>query len=167
MNWLTRLKNGTSPDTDATKPTKGGSVGFVATPPGHIKNSIVVERAANDAAGNVQPVENNQDQSTVDSCAVRAREAMDEGEIDVFTARLARFTDKGIGLEVAEMLADKLVVRDRDGDDRRLCLECANLIGTGGWRCGQWQRAAIGAPGIPAGLVQRLQRCDGFKGALW
>ena len=28
-------------------------------------------------------------------------------------------------------LADRLVIRDRDSDDRRLCLECINLAGFG------------------------------------
>ena len=38
--------------------------------------------------------------------------AMNTVEIDTFTARLARFTDKGMSLSDAEALADKLVVRD-------------------------------------------------------
>ena len=56
-------------------------------------------------------------------------EAMNGREIDTFTARLARFTDKGLMLDDAEKLADKLVTRDRESDDRRLCLECVHLAG--------------------------------------
>lgn len=93
---------------------------------------------------------------------------MNGAEIDTFTARLARFTDKGLGLNDAEALADKLVTRDREADDRRLCLECVHLAGhaAGSWGCRDWQRAgaAIQArdAGLPGDLVMKLQRCDGF-----
>ena len=63
----------------------------------------------------------------------------------------------------AESLVDKLVIRDRDGDDRRLCLECLHLgSGAGRWGCNQWARAGLGAPGLPADLVRQFQRCDSF-----
>lgn len=54
-------------------------------------------------------------------------EGMNSREIDTFTARLARFTDRGLTLADAEQQADRLVIRDRYSDDRRLCLECAHL----------------------------------------
>ena len=93
---------------------------------------------------------------------------MNTVEIDAFTARLARFTAKGMSLSDAEALADKLVVRDREGDDRRLCLECVHLSGFGptSWRCGNWQAAGIAIRShdtqLPADLVLQLQRCGGF-----
>ena len=89
--------------------------------------------------------------------------AMNSGEIDTYTARLARFTDKGMSLADAERLADKLVIRDRDGDDRRLCLECTHLQGFGRWRCGNWQAADVVRDGLARDLVLLLQRCSGFK----
>ncbi len=93
---------------------------------------------------------------------------MNTGEIDTFTARLSRFTDKGLTLADAEALADRLVIRDRDGDDRRLCLECLHL--QRGGRCGNWQRAGVAMAAtdarLPADLVQRQQRCDGFTATL-
>ena len=90
--------------------------------------------------------------------------AMNTGEIDTYTARLARFNDKGLSLDDREALADKLVLRDRESNDRRLCLECAHLAGrAGAMRCAQWQRAGLGAAYVPAGLHMVLQRCDGFK----
>ena len=97
-------------------------------------------------------------------------EAMNTGEIDTFTARLARFTDKGLSLGDGEALADKLVVRDRESDDRRLCLECTHLAGHAGqWGCRNWQRAGVAVrardAGLSAALVMQLQRCDGFKEA--
>ncbi len=90
-------------------------------------------------------------------------------EIDTFTARLARFTGKGVIQSDAEALADKLVQRDRDSDDRRICLECPLLQGYGraSWRCGNWQAAGIStnprSTQLAADPVLQLQRCDGFR----
>ena len=87
-------------------------------------------------------------------------------EIDAFTRRASQFNRRGMPSVNAEALAYKLVNRDREADDRRLCLECVHLSGQrGAWRCSQWQRAGMGAAGIPAGLVLVLQRCDGFRNA--
>jgi hypothetical protein len=63
------------------------------------------------------------------------------------------------------------VIRDRDTDDRRSCLECRHLSGYGptSWRCGNWQAAGIAIrprdTQLPADLVLQLQRCDGFATA--
>ena len=95
-------------------------------------------------------------------------EAMTGAEIDTFTVRLARFTDKGVRQMDAESLADKLVTRDREQDDRGACLECTHLGGYGAtsWRCGNWQAAGVAHRAreaqLPVDLVQRLQRCDGY-----
>ena len=94
---------------------------------------------------------------------------MNSAEINTFKARLARFTNKGLGLDDAETLADKLVRRDRDLDDRRLCLECIHLSGSDrrGWDCKNWQRTGVALLAkdarLSAALVNQLQRCDGFK----
>jgi len=93
---------------------------------------------------------------------------MNGAEIDAFMTRAARFTDKGLRLDDADDLADKLVKRDRDLDDRRLCLECIHLAGRAGaaWHCKNWQRAGIALKARDARLatawVLQLQRCDGF-----
>lgn len=84
---------------------------------------------------------------------------MNGAEVDHFTGRLARFTSQGLPPPEAEALADQLVIRDREGDDRRLCLECVHLSGR---RCGAWQRAAVGGPVLPASLLTLLQRCAAF-----
>ena len=91
--------------------------------------------------------------------------AMNGGEIDTFTQRLHQFSRRGLAALDAESLADKLVTRDRESDDRRLCLECSNLSRAGGWRCAQWQRAGLGTASLLADLVRQLQRCDSFKAA--
>ena len=94
--------------------------------------------------------------------------AMNTAEIDTFTARLAHLTDKGLGLDDAEKLADKLVQRDREADDRRLCLECQHLNSNrpSTWRCSNWSQAGIALRAsdaqLSAALVYQLQRCDGF-----
>ena len=95
---------------------------------------------------------------------------MTSAEIDTFTARLDRFTQRGLVESDAEKLADSLVTRDRDADDRRLCLECTHLAGhAGAWGCRNWQRAEIASKArdaqLPAALVIQPQRCDGFKAA--
>ena len=138
--WLARLK---TPDTHATKPTKPsqgdektGFVGFVADP---------------------APA------SDPDRWCWPHSPAMNTGEIDTFMARLARFTDKRVSYDEAERLADALVIRDREGDDRRLCLECPHLQGFGRWRCGNCQAADVARQGLARDLVLMLQRCGGFK----
>ena len=93
-------------------------------------------------------------------------DAMTGAEIDRFTGRLVLFTAKGLTANDAEVLADKLLIRDRDGDDRRVCLECSFLSGWAGRRqCRGLQYAGMGGPLASAGQVAMLQRCNGFKGA--
>ena len=95
--------------------------------------------------------------------------AMNTGEIDAFTARVAGFTGRGLVLADAEALADRLVNRDREKDVRRLCLECLHLAGYGAasWRCGNWQAAGVAIRArdaqLAGDLVCQLQRCEGFS----
>lgn len=162
MNWLARLKKiDTPPTAEATEPTKPGFVGFVAPGMAPVQKTGGDSPAANDPAA----VTHDPDRwSWPHSHAMTGR------EIDTFTARLARFTDKGLSLDAAESLADKLVTRDREADDLRLCLECVHLAGRAGvWGCRNWQRAGVASKArvaqLPAALVIQPQRCDGFKAA--
>jgi len=86
-------------------------------------------------------------------------DAWDDAEIEAFTARTERFAL--LGRADADDLAERLTLRDRDGDDRRCCLECSWLGETG--RC---LAAASGRiPGADRRLepVQTiLQRCVAF-----
>lgn len=156
MKWLARLKSQKMPKADPTEPTKPGFVGFVGTPAGVLRNSPGAIAAADDRTPDP------------DCGCWPASTAMNTGEIDTFTARLALFTDKGLTLDDAEAMADRLVSRDRETDDRRLCLECLHLAGHGAasWRCGNWQAAGVairaGDAQLPGDLVCQLQRCDGF-----
>lgn len=173
--WLARLKSEKTTDTCATETTKtppredkGVFVGFVAYPPAPFQRSgdddPVAEAthpvAANDGKA-VAPTP--APASDPDLWCWPASPAMNSGEIDLFLKRLERFTDKGLIVPVAEALADKLVQRDREGDDRRLCLECAHLQGFNHWRCGNWQAAEVARVGLVPDLVMNLQRCPGFR----
>lgn len=165
MKWLARVKTPPVAEMDATKPTKpvqvgceGGFVGFVAPALATIEKFAVVPDATvmPSGVGDGDP-----------DCACWPHSAAMTGrEIDTFTARLARFTDKGLRLTAAECWADKLVIRDREQDGRHSCLECASLTRSGGWRCGNWQRAGVAIRSrdaqLPSELVHQLQWCDGF-----
>lgn len=160
MKWLARLKKQIGPDVEPTKPTKplfsameGGFVGFVGPVLAPIQKTGGDPAAANDS------------DPDPDRWCWPHSTAMNGQEIDTFTARLARFTDKGLDLDAGERLADRLVIRDREQDTRRLCLECNHLGGTG--RCGNWQRAGVAIRSrdaqLPGDLVQLLQHCAGFS----
>ncbi len=151
--WLARLKNEKGLNAHATKPTKppqgvgkAGFVGFVASPPAYLHNLGAVD------SGATKP----------DRWCWPHSLACNSKEINTFTARLVRFTDKGLSLADAESEADRLVIRDRECDDRRLCLECTHLQGTDRWRCGNWQAASVARDRLSRVLVLMLQRCGGF-----
>jgi len=91
-------------------------------------------------------------------------QAMSSSEIETFQSRLSRFTDRGLSYDDAERYADKLVGRDRELDDRRLCVECAHLQVR--WRCGNWKAANAGGRDLSRDFVLILQRCPGFTNAL-
>ena len=88
-----------------------------------------------------------------------------DAEIDTFTAKKAWFIRMGCATDDAEHMAERLILRDRQHDDRRLCLECAYLQGWGHWHCGNWQTANVAGSGLSRDLVFLLQRCGGFKAA--
>ena len=159
MNWLARLKNiEIAHETDATETTKMVSVVFVAPAQAPFQKKEGDSAVANDPAPDA------------DRWCWPHSTAMTGAEIGTFTARLSRFTDKGLILDDGEALADKLVIRDRESDYRHLCLECLHLAGYGvTLGCRNWQRAGIAVQsrdaGLPGELVNKLQRCDGFTGA--
>lgn len=94
--------------------------------------------------------------------------AMNGREIDIFLIRLDRFRSLGLDLDSAEKLADRLVNRDRDLDDRKVCFECSHLHV--GCRCMNWRNAGIWLQHSNSKLqdefVYLLQRCPGFKPAI-
>lgn len=58
-----------------------------------------------------------------------------EREMTRFVFREALFRKRGESPSEAEKLAERLVQRDRDGDDRRYCIECAHIRSA--WACTQ------------------------------
>ena len=91
--------------------------------------------------------------------------AMNTAEIDTFTARVDLFMRRGLDESEAERLADGLVLRDRKGGERRLCLECAHLRPGGAlWQCKQWPRAGIAGAGVTEEAAKLMRRCVAFKG---
>lgn len=150
MTWLARLKNEKVPDGEPTETTKTVSVVFVGTVPGHI-GKIHAPEGVNDSE-QTEPAD-------PDRWCWPNSPAMNTAEIERFTARVELFRRRGLAADLADAMADKLVRRDREADDRRLCLECANLHGR---RCTAWQRAGIGDPDV-TDLRTKLQRCDAFE----
>lgn len=87
-------------------------------------------------------------------------EAMNGAELEQFAKRAQQFTRRGIPAEAAEAMADRLVIRDREHDDRRTCLECTTYRPG---RCGNHRRAGLQAPDLGRDLATLLQRCPGFQ----
>jgi hypothetical protein len=188
MKWLARLrKTQAPPDTDPTETTKTIFVVSVGTPAGLSENSGGHIQAANDVAHSQDfdrealeeraaimefdgGLSRHQAEALagigcdVDRHGWPHTEAMNTGEIDAFMARVLLFTKRGVDNSEAEQMADDLVLRDREEDDRRLCLECLHLQQTAGlWLCSRWRLAGLSVAGVPGEVVKLLQRCNAFK----
>lgn len=79
------------------------------------------------------------------------RDALNDKQIARMAFRVELFQRHGWDEKRAERWADRLHQRDLDRDDRRLCVECKNLLSQ--WRCAQ--RGLV--------LVDVLQRCPTFS----
>ena len=91
--------------------------------------------------------------------------AMNGQEINVFNRRNNLFLARGWG--TAEAVADRLVRRDRESDDRVVCLECVHY--TKQW-CANAKAAELSPSKssiqIPTDLISLLQRCPAFQALL-
>ena len=177
MSWLARIKKTNStPESAPTKPTRGTFVGFVGIHQEDVQKSgeessalsCALAESANDPAA---PVVARQDALAIPNASgafTACGVAMTAHELDVLLAQLALFTDRGLNLDDAEALAERLTYRDRQRDDRRLCLECQHLFGgPDARRCSQWLKIGqINGPAIPADLPTILQRCRAFTDCL-
>ena len=80
--------------------------------------------------------------------------------------RLVKLTNKGLSLDEAKAVTQRLDLRSQS-DDRILCYECHHLTGyVDLWRCGNWRMAGIAIREAGAGLgdmVNLFQRCNGFN----
>lgn len=94
--------------------------------------------------------------------------AMNGREIGIFSIRLEHLRSLGLDLDSAEKFADRLVIRDRDMDDRIVCFECCHL--RNGWHCMNLQNADVSVQNtntkLPSDFVHQLQRCSGFISAI-
>lgn len=85
-------------------------------------------------------------------------------------ARLALFDARGLTAADAERLVSKLLVRDREGDNRGCCAECRQLVGNGPgrWKCGDRKQGINDLAGANLGAAfvhVTLHHCQSFKGA--
>jgi TubC N-terminal docking domain len=83
-----------------------------------------------------------------------------EADCQRFTARRDRLLRWGWPAPAAESLAERLTLRDREGDDRKSCAECAAYRPG---RCGKHRNARLGTSDVGRDLATLLQRCPGFK----
>ena len=75
-----------------------------------------------------------------------------------FTQRMNLF----FGRVDAKELAQRLMIRDREQDDRRLCLECRHFK-PHRLECNNFEWAGFTQPKLGSNWVSQLQRCLGFE----
>ena len=75
-----------------------------------------------------------------------------------FTHRINHFFGRGDAKE----LAHRLLIRDREKDDRRLCLECRHFK-PHRLECNNFEWAGFTQPKLGSNWVSELQRCLGFE----
>ena len=86
--------------------------------------------------------------------------AWSDGDVSRFLDRRARLLRWGWGEADAERLADRLVRRDREGDERVSCTDCLHYRAG---RCSEYGRAGLRAPEVGRNLAGMLQRCPAFN----
>lgn len=93
--------------------------------------------------------------------------AWGDRELSRFQFRAGLFARRGFTAERAEHLADRLALRDLQGDDRRVCMECERLqadhqrFGRGCFAAQQgWFTEPTPKNLTP--LLDTLQRCEHF-----
>ena len=91
-----------------------------------------------------------------------AHGGMTNSEIDAFEWRLERLTGRGFSLKDAEALGMQFKERDREGDDRRMCIECDHLPGRSCAVAGTPKMPGTSRGMRPVRMV--LWRCDAFQG---
>ena len=88
--------------------------------------------------------------------------AWTDADIARFLDRRARLLRWGWTEPEAETLADRLVRRDREADERVSCTDCRHYRPG---RCGNHERAGLCVPDLGRDLAAMLQRCPGFQAA--
>lgn len=92
----------------------------------------------------------------------RAVIGWDEGEIAQAGRYMRQAERHGFDLDVCERITDHLMLRDRQRDDRRMCIECAHLDRSG--RCSAARAGRLPGAGRDLQPVKvALMRCSGFN----
>ena len=86
--------------------------------------------------------------------------AWTDADIAHFTARRDRLTRWGWLAADAEVMAERLTLRDRSGDERVSCTDCRHYRPG---RCGNHRRAGLNVADVGRDLAGLLQHCPGFK----
>ncbi|MBX9793385.1 MAG: hypothetical protein K2Y02_03710 [Burkholderiaceae bacterium] len=86
--------------------------------------------------------------------------AWTDADIARFLDRRARLMRWGWAETEAETLADRLVRRDREQDDRVSCTDCRHYRPG---RCGNHRRAGLTMADVGRDLASLLQRCPGWE----
>jgi hypothetical protein len=87
--------------------------------------------------------------------------AWTDADIARFLDRRARLLRWGWAEPEAEKLADRLVRRDREADERVSCTDCRHYRPG---RCGNHKTAGLGSADVGRDLATQLQRCPAFEG---
>lgn len=94
------------------------------------------------------------------SAPTLAAVAWTDEDIARFAEREARLLRWGWPAAEAEAMAERLVLRDRQRDDRVSCTECDHYRPG---RCGNHRAADLHAPLVARDMAALLQRCGGFE----
>ena len=86
-------------------------------------------------------------------------EAWDDGAIARFQTRVVRLVRLGFDADDADDLAERLHLRDVEGEDRTLCVECSHYRPG---RCGNHRDAGLHTAELARDTAVTLQRCTGF-----
>lgn len=173
MSWLERLKKLKPPETHPTETTKTVSVGekgVSVVSVGYVLADIgkinVSKEAANTTPEALPPAPVHVPGLDPDRACWPHSAAMNAAEIERMVHRLALFDGRGLTVPEAEMLADKLVTRDREEGDRTSCAECHRLDGWSPktWRCcgPSGQGNTLAGAMLSVLWLSELHRCPGF-----
>ncbi len=83
----------------------------------------------------------------------------DDAEIATFVARVSLFVRRGLPPTDADDLAERLVLRDREGEPLRACVECSHYRSG---HCANHLRAVLRSRDVGCDFARLLQRCAGF-----
>ncbi len=86
-------------------------------------------------------------------------QAANSSELKTMATRLERFARIGMDVDQAERLADKLLTRDREGDDRHVCVECLHCQHG---QCSNSRAAGLNHPELGRDYALTLKRCGSY-----